>query len=107
MEEKLSHEERKALAFKLGKKYSYLICPLCGKSKPMKTWKGKTVFDIDDDPEIIQFRMCRGGRGIGGFYKNEDESIFLSHLKEKNPELLQNLNEQLGKLLNKVHVVIG
>ena len=92
-------KERQAMAMKGGRKYLYLVCPLCLRSRPMKTHlSGKTVFKIDPNPEVIQTRYGIGGRGQGGFFKNESESIMFKDLEKSSPTIYGNLKEEVGKL---------
>ena len=91
--------ERQSAALANGKKYLYLVCPLCRLSKPMRTHlSGKTVFSIEPNPEVIQTRYGMGGRGQGGFFKNEGESIKFKDLEMSNPTVYSNLKEEVGKL---------
>jgi hypothetical protein len=95
---KATREERRAKALVEGKQYRFIVCPLCLRARIGKSWKGKTVFNIDPNPEVIQIRYGLGGRGYGGFFKNVDECIKLSELKDADPEVYNNLKEEIGKL---------
>ena len=91
-------EERKQYAIKNGRRYEYIVCPLCLRARSSKTWKGETNFKIDPNPEIVQVRYGVGGRGKGGFYRNEEEGIKIGKLKAERPKLYENLRTEVIKL---------
>jgi hypothetical protein len=98
-EKNITKEERREMAIKGGRKFNYLVCPLCmrsiiGNPKP---------FRIDHDPEIIQVRYVLGGRGLAGFFKNPEECIRLSSLEATNIVVFNNLKEEIGKLYRLFH----
>ena len=90
-------EERQAIAFAEGKQVLFLTCPLCGRGRPVNTWKGKTVFNVKPDYAIVQVRYGKGGRQ-GGFYLKEDESIFIGDLQAIHPDIYNNLKEEVKVL---------
>lgn len=91
-----TYEERRAKALAEGTKVLFLTCPLCGRNRPLETYKGSSRFEVKPDYAIIQVRYG-GGRGIG-FFLSEDESIKLEDLRSTHPEVLENLKEMIGKL---------
>jgi len=93
--------ERRQKAFKEGKRYYSIVCPLCLKSNVKREIKNEYLFKTDDNPEIIQTRYLLGGRGTGGFFKNEKESIRLDVLRQSRPNLWENLKIEIGKLNEK------
>ncbi|MHA1852541.1 MAG: hypothetical protein ACTSUF_03430 [Candidatus Heimdallarchaeaceae archaeon] len=96
-----TYEARKAKALAEGKRFERIVCPLCLWSRPMRTHKkGKIIFKIDPNPEIIQVRYGIGGQKHGGFFKKEDECIRLSELKDANTEVYNNLKTEVKKLYN-------
>ena len=93
-----TYKERKAKAFSKGKKYFYIICPLCQLGKPFRTHvKGKTVFNVQTKPEVLQVRYGVGGRGTG-FFRKDDECLDVWKLKDNYPEVFENLKEEVTKL---------
>lgn len=91
--------ERQQRAFTEGKPVLFLTCPLCGRGRPLTTWKGKTIFNVKPDYAIVQVRYGMGGRQ-GGFYLKEDESVFLEDLQASHPDIHDNLKEQVKVLYN-------
>ena len=89
--EKEDKEQRRQRAIKGGKRFETIICPLCLKARVGKVWKGDYIFKPDPNPEVIQVRYSLGGRGCGGFFKNEKESIRMDILKDKKPEVWKSL----------------
>lgn len=93
------YEQRKSAAISEGNRYLFLVCPLCLRNRPLQTFfKGKTLFRVDPGCEIVQTRYGLGGRGVGGFYKNEPESVRLPDLKSLFPDVYENLREEVLKL---------
>lgn len=94
-------EEKRRHAFEHGKRVEYLTCPLCGRNKPLHTWKGKTSFVIKPDYAIIQVRYGGGkdesGKGIG-FWLKLEESTNLSKLSANYPEVFENLKDSIIEL---------
>lgn len=93
----LTEEERRRKALSIGTDVWYLKCPLCNMSKPLETWKGKTVFKFYDD-DVLQLRRG-GGRGIGFF---KVEGLDLKRLKEEYQDIFINLKEEVEKLRNAI-----
>jgi len=94
-----TYDERKAKALSEGHKTSYVVCPLCLRSRPLRTHKsGKTIFRIDPNPEVIQVRYGIGGRAQGGFFKNDSESMRLEDIKNTDSDVYENLKEEIAKL---------
>lgn len=103
-EKKEDYEKRKASAISEGNKYLFLVCPLCLRNRPLQTFfKGKTLFRVDPGCEIIQTRYGIGGRGVGGFYKNDLESVHLPDLKLLYPDIYDNLRTEIKKLYKLLH----
>ena len=96
----ITYDERKAMAISKGKKALRIVCPMCLKSRPMPIIDGKPLFMMDPNPEVIQVRYGLGGRKIGGFFKNDDECIRLSDLKDANVEVYHKLKGEVEKLHN-------
>ena len=96
--EKEDKEQRRQRAIKGGKRFETIICPLCLKARVGKVWKGEYVFKPDPNPEVIQVRYGLGGRGCGGFFKNENESIRMNILKEKNIEVWKSLKFSINTI---------
>jgi len=99
---KADYDERKEMALLYGKRYVYLACPLCGLSRPIyKHLKGRVWFGVPELKYIVQVRYGGGrtedGRSIGMFLC-EEESIKFDELKEKAPEIYENLKREVKKL---------
>lgn len=93
-----TYEQKRERAFREGKRHEYIACPLCHSSRSIKIWKGKPNFAQDENPEVVQVRYGLGGRGVGGFYRNEKEGIKLNTLKVERPELYSNLKKGIAML---------
>jgi len=93
-------DERRNKAFMYGKKFEFIVCPLCLRSRIRNSWKGEATFTIDQNPEVIQVRYAIGGRGMGGFYRKDGEGIRLDELKAKQPNVWDNLKSEIDKLHN-------
>jgi len=91
--EKEDKEQRRQRAIKTGKRFESIVCPMCLRTRVGRVWDGEQVFksDKDNNPEVIQVRYSLGGRGCGGFFKNEKESIRMDILKQKEPEVWKSL----------------
>ena len=103
-EKRKDYEERKRIALTEGKRFEYLACPLCGYNRPIyKHLKGKVRFGVPELKYIVQVRYGGGrteqGKSIGMFL-SEEESIRFDELKEKAPEIYENLREEVKKLYN-------
>ena len=92
-----TYDERREKALREGKKYLYITCPLCGLSRPLRSYKGSVRFTVKPDFAIIQARYGTGGRGQGFFLK-EDESLSLSDVKKKYPDVYENLRLEVKRL---------
>jgi len=100
MDDKPTKEERRQKAISEGRKFESIVCPLCLRARVGRVWKGKYIFKIDPNPEVIQIRYSLGGKGYGGFFKNEKESIRLDVLRDKKPDVWKNLKIEINKLNN-------
>ena len=100
MDEKLTKDQRRKKAIEGGRKFESIICPLCLRARVGSVWRGKYIFKIDSNPEVIQVRYHLGGKGTGGFFKNEQESIRLDILRERRPDVWKNLKIEINKLNN-------
>ena len=98
MEKKPTYDERKAKALATGKEYLYVTCPLCLKSRPMKIFSNRKIFKIDPNCAMLQTRMMLGGKGSGGFFRDEGKDVNISDLKAKHPSIYKNLKTEIGKL---------
>jgi hypothetical protein len=101
LEKEKSFYERQSRAFAAGHKVLFLTCPLCGRGRPLRTWKGKSLFKVKPNYAIIQTRYMIGGKGHGGFYLKEDESTFVEQLAKLFPDIYDNLKRE-AKLLYKM-----
>ncbi len=93
---KLDRERRKAQAFAEGKEVSYLTCPLCGRSRPLRMWKKDTRFQVKPGYAIVTTRKG-GGRRIG-FFRLKEKDVKLPDLKEAYPLVYANLLENVREL---------
>lgn len=95
-EAKLDREQRKAQALRKGKEVSFLTCPLCGRSRPLKMWNKTTSFQVKPAYAIISTRKG-GGRRIG-FFRIPEKDVPLRDLKEAYPLVYANLLENVQEL---------
>jgi len=91
-----SYEERRQWALEHGTRVSFLICPLCGRGRPLDGHRGRAVFQVRPEYPLIQVRIG-GGRGIG-FFLLEEESLSLEEVREQYPEVYENLLESVEQL---------
>ena len=96
-----TYSARKAKALSQGTEFQFLVCPLCGRNRPIEIWGNKTLFKVKPTYYIIQNRKG-GGRGIGFFLIG---GVKLNELAEEDPEVWNNLRKEVSKLysaLNKL-----
>jgi len=95
--------ERQSIAFSEGKRVEYLACPLCGLNRPLIRWGNQVKFQFKKTYAILQVRYG-GGRGIG-FFLNEGESLRLSELAKKRPDIFENLKEEVNKIAEEINKI--
>ena len=96
--DKPTKEDRRKRAIKKGKRFESIVCPMCLRTRVGRVWEGDYIFKQDKNPEVIQVRYGLGGRGCGGFFKNEKESIRMDMLKQKKPEVWNSLKVSFDNL---------
>ena len=93
----LTVEERKQHALAFGTRVLYIVCPLCGRNRPLNPHeREQTRFEVKPDFALIQVRYG-GGKG-SGFFLKEEESLSIEEVKEQYPDLYENLKEQVVRL---------
>ena len=102
-EKEKSFYDRQRNAFSGGHKVLFVTCPLCGRNRPITTWKGKTIFKAKPDYAIVQTRYIGGGKGHGGFFLKEDESVFIEGLAALFPDIYDNLKREIRTLYKMFH----
>lgn len=95
-EAKLDRESRKAQALRDGKEVTFLTCPLCGRSRPLRMWGKTTEFQVKPDYAVVTTRIG-GGRRIG-FFRLEEKDVKVGDLKEAYPLVYANLLENVREL---------
>ena len=94
-----TYEERKQDALEFGTKVLYITCPLCGRNRVLHPHKQpQTRFEVKPDYLLLQARYG-GGKG-SGFFLNKEESLSIEEVKEQYPELYENLQRELARLVD-------
>ena len=94
-----SYKERRDRALKEGNLTLFATCPLCGLNRPLKR-RGETIeFVVKPDYFLIQGRRSHG-KG-SGFFLSDQDSLKINQVKEKYPELYNNIRSCI-KELNKI-----
>jgi hypothetical protein len=94
-----SYKERKNRALKEGSLTLFITCPLCGLNRPLKRWGKAIEFIVKPDYFLIQGRRSHG-KG-SGFFLSDQDSLKINQVKEKHPELYNNIRSCI-KELNKI-----
>ncbi|MFH1836016.1 MAG: hypothetical protein ABH851_07510 [Methanobacteriota archaeon] len=96
----MNTEQKRSLAIKTGKKFATIVCPLCLRARVGSVWRNGHIFKIDDNAEVLQTRYNLGGKGQGGFFKNEAESVRMADLRKGHPDIWKDIKASVNKLNN-------
>jgi len=93
---KEDQDARRSHALAAGTEITYVICPLCHKSRPLKSYDSRTQFRVESGYAVISVRI--GGGDRVGFFRIPERDISINELKNSHPLVFENLKNSVTQL---------